>query len=126
MNKSPRSEKPYNIIAGLIFLFGVGIFAYMGVYDWLPALCIATGIAVIVRQLALGYHIDVLVALVIFGAAFLSSFLQFFSRVFLPTFLMIGAIYYILRQFISFHDKLVVKTTDVHIEPSETEGEPKL
>lgn len=123
--KTTRSEKPYNVMAGVVFLFGIGSLAYMGIYDWLPALCLVTGTSILLRQFFLGYHIDALVTIIIFGAAFISSFLQLFARIFLPTFLMLGAIYYILRQFISFHDKLVVKATDVHIEPSEEIDEKK-
>lgn len=126
MTKEVRSTKIYNVIAAIIFLVGTGSFAYMGVINWLPPLAIIIGLAITVRQLLLGYHLDALVALVLFGSCFFASFLTFFSRVFLPTFLMLGAFYYIARQFISVRDKLVVKATDVHIESTEkTEKEQK-
>jgi hypothetical protein len=91
----------------------------MGVINWLPPLCIVVGVSIAARQLMLGYHFDALVALIIFGACFFSSFLTLFSRIFLPTFLILGAIYFIARQFFKVKEKIIVKATDIRIEKSD-------
>lgn len=115
MTNDSKSVKFYNVISAAIFLVGVGTFSYMGIINWLPPLCIIVGISIAVRQMLLGLHFDALVALVIFGACFFSSFLTLFSRIFLPTFLIIGALYFIGRQFFKVKEKIVVKASNIHI-----------
>jgi hypothetical protein len=126
MSNDSKAIKFYNVIAALIFLVGVGTFSYMGVINWLPPLCIIVGISLAVRQMLMGLHFDAFVAVIIFGACFFSSFLTLFSRIFLPTFLIIGAVYFIGRQFFRVKEKIVVKATDISIEkePEETGNLP--
>ncbi len=100
-----NSPKICNTVAAIVFIVGIGVLSYMGVYDWMPALALVTGIALLVRQALNMHHLDVIVTVLVFGALFFSSFMQFFARVFFPTFLMIGAVYYILRQFFEFKSK---------------------
>lgn len=117
--KQIKSEKPYNVIAAVIFFFGVGFFGYMGVYDWMPAITLVFGATLAIRSLLMRSHMDAFVIIIIFTAIFLSSFIQLFARVFLPAFVMLGTLYYILRQFIE------VKKRDVHIGKSEIITEEK-
>ena len=124
MASDSKSSKLYNVIAATIFLVGIGIFSYMGVINWLPPLCIVVGVSIATRQLLLGLHFDAIVTLVIFGACFFSSFLTLFSRIFLPTFLILGALYFIGRQFFKIREKIIVKATDVHIEKESEDSSP--
>jgi predicted membrane protein len=119
MAREVRSQKPYNIVAAIIFIMGIGSFSYMGTLNWLPPLTIVVGLAIVIRQMLMGYHFDALVAAILFGACFLSSFLMLFARIFLPTFLILGAIYFIIRQFFNVREKLEIKAHDVHIEKAE-------
>lgn len=105
-----HTAKTYNVVAAIVFILLLGVFSYMGVFDWLPALIISVGVSICLRQLLQGCHLDVMVILILFGCLFFFSFTQFFARLFLPTFLIIGAFYYLLRQFYDFkkdksHDK---------------------
>lgn len=106
MNKA----KLYNILAAALFILLLGLFSYKDIFDWPAAVLLSVGTSLALRQLLLGFPIDALVAAALFGALFFFTFLQFFPRLFLPTFLIIGALYYILRQFFDFkrekdHDK---------------------
>lgn len=114
-----NKTKLYNIIAALIFLLGIGAFSFMGIINWLPPLCLIVGLSLALRQMLLGFHFDALVIVILFGACFFSSFLTLFARIFLPTFLILGTIYYIVRQFYTVKEKIVIKASDIKIEKNE-------
>lgn len=102
VEKREPSSKPANIAAAIVFILCTGLFSYTGVQNWLPFLVLNLGIAVIVRQMLLRNHVDTIVMLVLFGAAFVSTLLGFFAVVFLPAIFIIAAVYFIVRQFFSF------------------------
>lgn len=102
MTQPQPTKRLFNVIAAIVFIMGAAMFSYMNVADWLPALIIIAGVAVIVRQLLQGKTLDVMVCFVIFGGAFFCSFFNFMARIFLPAFLVLGSVYYILRQFFEF------------------------
>jgi hypothetical protein len=102
MSEAKGSEKPANVISAIAFILCTGIFAYIGVQSWLPFLILNLGIAVTLRQIILRHHFDTIISSIVFGGAFVSSLLGFFSVVFLPSLCILGAIYYIIRQFFSF------------------------
>lgn len=102
MSKFFQSDRPYNVAAAIVFVLITAIFAYMGVVSWLPALLLAIGFALTLRQILKGHRLDVIVCAIIFGGAFFSSFLDFFGRIFLPALFVLGGVYFILRQFFSF------------------------
>jgi len=102
MSEAKGSEKPANVISAIAFILCTGIFAYIGVQSWLPFLILNLGIAVTLRQVILRHHFDTIFCSIVFGGAFITSLLGFFSVVFLPSLCILGAVYYIARQFFAF------------------------
>lgn len=96
------NNRLYNIVSTIVFIMGCAMFSYMSVTDWLPALMLITGISLALRQILRGQTLDVMMCFVVFGGAFFCSFFDFLARIFLPTFMILGAIYYLLRQFFAF------------------------
>lgn len=96
------SEKIANVVSAIAFILGMGVFAYMGVQNWLPFLLLVAGIAILLKLVLKGNHFDTIVTLIVFGGAFITSLLGFFGVVFLPSLFILGAVYFILRQFFSF------------------------
>ncbi|MBJ7448932.1 MAG: hypothetical protein JHC93_01075 [Parachlamydiales bacterium] len=102
MSTQPVTTKVCNLIAIAAFILGVAMFSYMAVGQWGPGLFMVTGIALTVRQLLMGKMLDVLVCVIVFGAGFFCSFFNLLSRIFIPTLLVVGAVYLGIRQFFEF------------------------
>jgi hypothetical protein len=96
-----HSHKLANVISAIVFVLCMGIFAYIGVQNWLPFLILNAGIGITLRQVLVKNHVDTIVCLLIFGAAFITSLLGFFAVVFLPSLFILAGIYFIIRQFVS-------------------------
>jgi hypothetical protein len=119
MSRPEPTRRLFNIIAAAIFIMGTAMFSYMAVADWLPALFLILGCAITIRQLLQGKTLDVIVCFIVFGGCFFSSFFGFVARIFLPTFLILGSIYYLLRQFFEFDRTVKDKVKDKDLSASE-------
>lgn len=92
-----------HILAASSFILLLGIFSYWNIFAWFPTVVLSSGISLILGLIVKKYFVDVSVTLILFACLFFFSFTDFFSRIFLPAFLIIGAFYYLLRQFFDFN-----------------------
>lgn len=104
-----NEKKISSVLAASLFILILGLFSYYNVFAWFPTVVFATGISLVIRQLLEKCFVDTVFLLLLFGALFFFSLVEFFSRLFLPTFLIIGAFYYLLRQFFDFNQPLEEK-----------------
>jgi hypothetical protein len=95
------SQKKAKNIAAATFLVALIIVSFTG--QWWPGLLLATGIPLAIRHYLLGQRYDVLMILIVFVGAFVSTSYEFSSPVILPVLFILGAIYLLCRDLIEEH-----------------------
>lgn len=110
MNPSPSTQKAFNLVTAIVFIISVAACSYLSISNWASTIYLCSGIAIVVRQLLQAKMVDVLVYSVVFGGSFIFSFMNLLTRVFVPTLLVVGAIYFALRLFFEFGQEKKVKT----------------
>jgi hypothetical protein len=92
------SKKRAKAIALILFLLGLAIISYLGV--WWPGIMLVVGIPLAVRQYLLGHFYDVGVTLIVFVGIFFIDLFNISGRYLLPVLFTLGAIYIFFRDYL--------------------------
>jgi hypothetical protein len=98
-NRPIASRKRAQILSTTLFLIGLAILSFTGVF-W-PGIMLITGLSVALRQFLLGRRYDMMVTLLVFIGTFITVQFDISWQVFLPTLFSIGAIYLLFKEFCS-------------------------
>lgn len=91
------SRKRASAISTALFLVSLAIMIFIG--SWWPAIMLAIGVPVALRQFLLGRHFDMCVTLFVFCGVFVTEQFDISWEILLPVLFVIGAIYILMREF---------------------------
>ena len=97
MHKHLVSKKKAKAICGALFLVGLAILSYVGI--WWPGIMLVIGIPLALRQYFLGRYYDMAVSLGVFIGVFLIATFSISERFLLPVIFIVGAIYLLFREY---------------------------
>ncbi|NGX39005.1 MAG: hypothetical protein KR126chlam1_00323 [Chlamydiae bacterium] len=98
MSKPLIIRKRAKIVALVLFLIGLGILTYTGV--WWPGLMLVVGIPLALMQYLQGRHYDTWISLFVFVGAFLTVQFEIQWEILLPVLFSIGGLYIFIREWL--------------------------
>ncbi len=117
------SKKKAHVLSVALFLIGLAVLTYLN--TWWPAIMLAVGIPLALRQYLVGRRFDMTVSLIIFIGAFVTVQFNLPWKYLLPVLFTLGAIYIFFREFFGNKDiEEEIEDENIEIEEEEEEEEP--
>jgi predicted membrane protein len=124
MNRALVSKKRAKALSLALFLVGLAFISFMG--TWWPAIMLAIGIPLALRQYLLGRHYDMGISLFVFIGVFVTVQFNISWQILLPILFTLGGIYVFFREYIeSTETSTADEEEDLNEEIEEKQHEKK-